>query len=113
MSTSGTVAWTLKRDAIINAALRKLSVISGGSSPQSYEVTNAAEALNAMCKGFAADGMPIWAIKSQSFYTTINTTNYVIANGQTIDAAMPLKIVQAERQATSTSVNVPMNILTQ
>jgi len=113
MSTSGTVAWTLKRDAIINAALRKLSVLSGGSSPQSYEVTNAAEALNAMCKGFAADGMPIWAIKSYTFTTTANTSTYVIADGQTINAAVPLKIIQAERISTSGAANVPMNIMNQ
>ena len=113
MSTSGTVVWTLKRDAIINAALRKISVLSGGSSPATYEVTNAAEALNAMCKGFEADGMPIWAIKSYTFTTTANTATYAIANGQTIDAAVPLKILQAERISTSGAANVPMNIMNQ
>lgn len=113
MSTSGTVAWTLKRDAIINAALRKLSVLSGGSSPQTYEVTNAAEALNAMCKGFAADGMPIWAIKSYAFTTVANTSTYVIADGQTINAAVPLKVLQAERISTSGAANVPMNVMNQ
>lgn len=111
MSTSGTVAWTLKRDAIINAALRKISVLSGGSSPETFEVTNAAEALNAMCKGFAADGMPIWAIRSYSFTPTINLATYTIGTGQTLDTLVPLKIIQAERISTSGAANVPMNVM--
>ena len=41
MSTSGTTTWKLNRDAVISAALRKLSVLSGGSTPETYQVTTA------------------------------------------------------------------------
>lgn len=110
MSTSGTTTWSLQRDAIINSALRKLAVLSGGSSPQTYEVTNAAEALNAMIKGFQTDGMPVWAIKSYTF-TVSATSQYLIGNGQTLNTPMPLKVVQAYRNQ-SNSVNIPMNVYT-
>lgn len=108
MSTSGTSTWSLKRDAVINSALRKLSVLSGGSSPAAYEVSNAAEALNAMIKGFQADGMPVWAIKEYTFTTVAGTGTYNIGTGQTLNTPMPLKVVQAYRIEQSGAVNVPM-----
>jgi hypothetical protein len=110
MSTSGTTVWALQRDAVINSALRKLSVLSGGNSPQTYEVTNAAEALNAMIKGFQAEGMPVWAIKEYTFTTVANTASYNIGNGQTLATPMPLKIIQADRVESTGSVNIPMEI---
>lgn len=111
MSTSGTSSWTLTRDSVINAALRKLAVISGGSAPQTYEVSNATEAFNAMVKGFQADGMPVWAIKKYSFTVTSGTATYNIGTGQTLDTPVPLKVIQAYRTP-SGGVNVPMNIYT-
>ncbi|MDE3022481.1 MAG: hypothetical protein KGI54_11550 [Pseudomonadota bacterium] len=112
MSTSGTTVWSLQRDSVINGALRKLAVLSGGSAPATYEVSNAAEALNAMIKGFQTDGMPVWAIKKYTFTVVSGTPSYTIGNGQTINTPMPLKVIQAYRNQTN-SVNVPMNIYTE
>ena len=112
MSTSGTTIWSLKRDAVINSALRKLSVLSGGSAPDAYEVTNGAEALNAMIKGFIADGMPAWAIKEFTFTTTANVSSYDIGVGLTLNTPMPLKVVQGFRRESSTGSNIPLNVYT-
>lgn len=111
MSTSGTTTWSLNRDQVISAALRKLAVLSGGSSPETYQVTDATQALNAMLKGFQTDGMPLWAVKSYTFTTVSGTNTYVMGIGQTINIDAPLKITQAWRNQGS-SVNVPMNIYT-
>lgn len=111
MSTSGTTVWSLQRDEVINGALRKLAVLSGGSSPATYEITNAAETLNAMVKGFQADGMPVWAIKKYTFTVVSGTSVYNIGNSQTLNTPMPLKVLQAYRNQAN-SVNVPMNIYT-
>ncbi len=112
MSTSGTTVWSLKRDAVIAAALRKLAVLSGGSVPEAYEITQASEALNAMIKGFQVDGMPVWAIKEYTFSTVVDAESTNIGVGQTLDTPMPLKIVQAYRRETSTATNIPLNIYT-
>jgi len=111
MSTSGTTTWKLNRDAVISAALRKLSVLSGGSTPETYQVTNATEALNAMIKGFQEDGMPVWAMKSYTFTTIVGQASYDIGTGQALDTPMPLKVTQAWRNQTPTSSNVPMNVV--
>lgn len=112
MATSGTTTWSLNRDQVINAALRKLAVLSGGSTPAAYEVTNANEALNAMLKAFQADGMPIWAMKSYSFTTVAGTAAYNIGNSQTLNTPMPLKVTQAWRSSGTSYSNVPINVYT-
>jgi len=111
MSTSGVTTWSLQRDAVINSALRKISVLSGGSSAAAYEITNATEALNAMLKAFQADGMPLWAIKKYTFTTTTTVAAVNIGDGQTLNTPAPLKVLQAYRNQGS-SVNVPMNVYT-
>ncbi len=112
MATSGTTTWSLNRNQVIEAALRKLAVLSGGSSPETYQVTNANEALNAMVKAFHADGMPVWAMKGYTFTVTSGTSAYNIGNSQTINTPMPLKIVQAVRANGTEYSNVPLNIYT-
>lgn len=112
MATSGTTTWSLNRNQVIEAALRKLAVLSGGGSPETYQVTNANEALNAMVKAFHADGMPVWAMKSYTFTVTSGTSAYNIGNSQTINTPMPLKIVQAVRANGTEYSNVPLNIYT-
>jgi hypothetical protein len=112
MSTSGVTTWSANRDTVINSAFRKLGVLSGGSSPQTYQVTDATTALNAMVKGFQTDGMPVWALKTYSFTTQVNVPAYNIGVSQTLNTPMPLKIIQAYYNQTN-SANVPMNVYTQ
>lgn len=112
MAISGTNTWTLKRDGIVNSALRKLSVLSGGALPAQYEIDNAVEALNAMIKGFQADGMPVWEMDKYTFTTVAGVAKYQIGEGMTLNTPDPLKVVQAYRNQLN-SVNVPMNIYTQ
>lgn len=111
MSTSGVVTWSPNRDSIINSALRKCAVLSSGSSATTTQITEAAEALNAMIKGFQTDGLQVWALKKQTFTVTAGVAAYNIGNGQTIATPVPLKVVQAYRNQTN-SVNVPMNVYT-
>lgn len=112
MATSGSSVWTLNRDQVINAALRKLAVISGGSTPEAYQISDATVALNAMLKAFQADGMPLWAMKSHTFTTSPGVATYNIGVGQTINVPQPLKIVQAYRSQGTNYSNVPLNIYT-
>ena len=112
MSTSGTTVWKLNRDQIITAALRKLGVVSGGSTPETYQITNGAEALNALVKRLEADGMPLWSIKTYTFTTVAGDADYPIGPGQLYNTAKPLKIFQAWRNDSTNYSNVPLNIYT-
>ena len=112
MSTSGTTTWKLNRNEIIYAALRKLGVLSGGSTPEAYQVTDGTQALNAMIKAFETDGMPLWSIKSYTFTVTTGTAAYNIGPSQTFNTNKPLKVIQAWRNDSTSYSNVPMNIYT-
>lgn len=112
MSTSGDTTWQLQRDQIIAAALRKVG-FAEGETPNATQITNAAEALNAIIAHLRADGMPVWAMKTFSFSTTAGVQDYNIGVGQTINTPMPMKLTQAMRVNTIGGNRVPMNIYTQ
>ena len=110
MSTSGTTTWSLKRDSIINAALRKLAVLPSGGSASTTQITDATEAMNTMLKGFMVDGMPLWAIKEYTFNTVAGTNAYNIGNGQTLATPMPMKVIQGYRIESPGASNIPLNV---
>lgn len=62
MATSGSYDWTLNRDQIITAALRKLGVLEPGATPSTSQLTYCAEQLNAMVKEWANDGVRLWTL---------------------------------------------------
>jgi hypothetical protein len=111
MATSGTTTFDLTRDSIINAALRKLSVIAKGQTAETLDVTNASEALNVMLKTFETKGMPLWAINEYTFPMTATRT-YNIGVGKTLNTPAPLKITQAYIKDTITNYSTPINIQT-
>jgi len=80
MATSGSYNFATSRTGIIEAALRKLQVLAEGQSANSTQLTNGAEALNFMLKAWAADGMPLWAIKYVYVYPIAGTNNVTISS---------------------------------
>jgi hypothetical protein len=110
MATSGTYVWTENRDQVIKGALRKLAVLPSGGSPSTNQTTDATEALNALMKALNAEGMPLWAVTSYSFNPVVGTNSYTIGIGQTLNTAAPLKLIQARRLDSGSTVAVPMNI---
>ena len=112
MATSGDTTWQLQRDQIIAAALRKVG-FAEGETPNTTQISYAAEALNALITSWRADGMPVWAMKTFSFSVTANVQNYEIGVGQTVNTPLPLKLTQAIRVETNGGNRVPLNIYTQ
>lgn len=109
MATSGDTTWQLQRDQIIAAALRKVG-FAEGETPNATQITNAAEALNALIQSWRADGMPVWAMKTFTMNLTAGVQDYNIGVGQTINTPMPMKLTEAIRIQSGT--RVPLNIYT-
>lgn len=109
MATSGVTTWQLNTGSIISAALRKIAAISKGQTVDTYDTTAGTEALNAMLKSFASEGMPLWAIKEYTFSLTA-TSDYLIGVGQTLATSAPLKIIQA--YITTNGYSIPLTIQT-
>ena len=86
MTTSGTYDFSINRDQLIAGALRLAGVIAQGETPSASQVSDAATSLNMMVKAWAADGMPLWAIKETTipFVAGTNSTtliNYAVPSG--------------------------------
>lgn len=105
MATSGVTAYTYTRDQIINAALRKLGVLSEGVSANSSQLSTGAEALNLVTLYFQTLGMPLWARKERSVTMVVGTDTY------TLTGPVPKKIYQAIRVDGVSLSETPMEIL--
>ena len=89
MASSGVTAYTYTRDQIINAALRKLSVLSEGVSANATQLSTGAEALNLLILQYQALGMPLWSRKVKTTTMVSGTSSY------TLSSPKPLKVFQA------------------
>lgn len=77
MSTSGTTTWTLNRNEIIKAALRRLRKINPAvSSMNAQDVEDCSEALNLMIKEWATDSVLLWLNEEICLFQQYNTQFY-------------------------------------
>ena len=111
MATSGSTNFATSRDSLIAASLRMAGAIAQGDTPSPTLVSEAAEALNMLVKAKMADGMPLWAMKKYSITLTA-TADYTIGVSATVNTPKPLKIVQAFLHNTSSSIDIPLRIIT-
>jgi len=113
MAQSGSYNITTSRDGIIKRAYRICDIIGIGEDPSTSQVTEAAEALNDIVKEMAADGMPLWAIKTSSAITMVaSTAAYAIGVGATVNQNAPLKILNAWLRNTTTNEDTPLLLIT-
>jgi len=64
MTTSGSIDFSVSRDALIKAALQHIMVLQDGDDPSATQLSEAATLLNMLVKAKMADGMPLWALKT-------------------------------------------------
>lgn len=95
MSTSGSTDFSVSRDDIIKGALRALSVIASGETPSASEITDGAEALNIMCKGWQAEDIGLWLIDTGTITLVADQQSYTIGTGGDLAVTKPLDIVEA------------------
>lgn len=104
MASSGIYTYTYTRDQIINAALRKLAVLSEGTPANSVQLTTGAEALNLLTLQLQVLGMPLWARKTVVIPMIAGVSSY------TLTAPRSIKVVQAYRNDTANPTNVSIEI---
>lgn len=107
-----TTTFSITRDDIITAALRKLGVVAQGEDATADMITEAAFALNTLVKSWEADGMPLWALRTTPIPLSAGVASYTIGTGQTVDTDKPLKVIQAWNRTISSSIDVPMRLIT-
>jgi hypothetical protein len=85
MATSGSTSWELNRNELIAAAYRKLGIPGEDNSLSSTQITDGAEALNAVIALAVTDGMPLW--KRTTVQQTLSTTSQVYTISDAIKIA--------------------------
>lgn len=106
MTTSNSTDFSVTRDDIIKRALRLIGVIAQGETPTTEQVTEAAMALNGLVKAWAADGMPLWAIKQRVVTLVAGQSTY------TLQTPKPLKVFQAWNHSTTSNIDIPIRVIT-
>lgn len=116
MAISGNANWNMTRDAIINAAFRKIGVAVDGATATATQQTNAQEALNNVVFSLYAQGMPVWAMTTTNFSLVQGQIAYPVGLGigtGNLNIQAPLKVVQAFTRDNISNTDIPMNIYTQ
>jgi hypothetical protein len=119
MAISGSANWNYTRDQIINAAFRKLGIISDGATATTTQATSAQEALNNLIFTLYAQGMPVWAMTTTYFNMVQGQGAYPVGLGigtGNLNITAPLKITQAwnlDVTDPTATWRIPMNIYTQ
>jgi hypothetical protein len=111
MSTSGVTTNQLTRDQYISAAMRKLSVLAKGQTPDTEDLTNGTLAFNALIAEFRSLGMPLWARNTYTFSPTLNNISYNIGVGQTLNTPYPINILQAYRLDSGQTTHIPIDVV--
>ena len=112
MTTSST--YSITRDQVIVAALRKLQVVELGATPDSATINNAAQALNVMIKAWMTQGIKLWTVQQYTLPLVAGQTSYTIgSSGMNVTANKPLKVIQAWMRNTAVSPNIdtPMQVI--
>lgn len=93
MATSGTYNFSVTRDQVITAALRKCGSYGLGDTIPPEEIDDAAFALNLMLKEMAINGLPLWCVQDIAIPMVAGQTSYNVsaASGTTL----PLRILDA------------------
>lgn len=116
MAISGDASWTMTRDAIINAAFRKIGVAVDGATATATQLVNAQEALNNLVFSLYAQGMPVWAMTTTYFTPVLGQIAYPVGLGigtGNLNIQAPLKITQAFSRDNISNTDIPMNVYTQ
>jgi hypothetical protein len=93
MTTSNITIYELNRDKIIAAAMRKLGVLAKGQSPDTEDLTNGMQALNAIIAEFQTLGMQLWSREDYTLTLVEDQSIYTIGLTQDVDIAFPLKVL--------------------
>lgn len=104
MPTSGTYAFTVSRDDVINAALRTLGAYGAQDTVPVADITNCAQALNILVKTWVMKGMPLWCVETFPTPMIVGQLTYDLALTST-GGYVPKKLTDAFLRNTTNGVN--------
>lgn len=113
MATSGTYAFDVTRDQVIEAALRSLGVIGAGETATAEDRTNAAFALNLIMKSLPIETWLLWCYQDIAVPLVSGTASYTLGPTGTVVGVRPLRIAKGWMRNTNVTppIDTPMEQL--
>lgn len=108
MATSGTYAFTVTRDQLIEAALRTLQVYGIGDTIPTEAVTNCAQALNIWCKSLVKKGLLLWCVQEIEIPMVAAQSAYAV--GPSSGHPRPLRVTDAFLRTTASETDVQLTV---
>jgi hypothetical protein len=94
MPSTGTAAFTITRDGMISAALKRLRVLQEGVAANANQLSDASDALNMMLKSWATKGLKLWCYQQVIVPMQAGKQNYTIGpSGADVIATRPLRVL--------------------
>ena len=109
MTVSGSSDFTRTRDQIIKRALRLVGSIKAGETPDAQEVTDAAEALNAMVKRWQKKQLHVWAVAEATLFPQASQVKYSLSSSSTDHATETFYETAVTTAATASSTTIAVN----
>lgn len=107
--------FSVTRDDIIRAALRKLDVIGEGQTPSTEDYTNCAFALNIMIKAWEKDGFYLWKVVDIPVTTVSANEAYQIGDTATGTGAKvtnrPIRLMDSCYIRDADGVDTPLTLI--
>jgi len=111
MSTSGVTIYQLTRNQLIEAAISKLGVLARGQTPDTEDYTKGALSLNALVAYLRAKGLPLWSRQEYTLTLSADVSSYTFGDGEEVDTAYPLKMLEAYSVPVSGTSRIPVEII--
>lgn len=112
MASSGSVNFTVNRDEIIKAALRKIGSLSRGVTAPAADIADGAQALNLIVKQWQgkadfAPGLKVWTRKRGYLFPALDTAEYTIGpNGTHATSSFRQTTLSAAEAAGQTALSL-------
>jgi len=116
-----TTTYSVTRDQVILAALRKLGQIEPGDTAATVDsniISNCAQSLNLMLKQWMTDGIKLWTYNEYVLPLVASQTSYVIGpSGPGLVGDKPLRLIQGQgltflrNTSVTPNIDTPMQIL--
>lgn len=114
--TARTTTFSVTRDDIIKAALRKLGVLGEGEVPSAEDTTNCAFALNLLLKAMEVDSIYLWKLSDITLPLLSGTNSYQIGPTATGTGALvtdrPNRILDTCFVRDASNIDTPVAVIT-
>jgi hypothetical protein len=110
MASTGTAAYTVTRDELIEAAFRLLRVLNETDVPNATQIKWANVALNMLLKNMQSNGLQLWTYQLVAIPMVVGQTSYTIGpSGADVTTTRPLRLFDGSYIRDATAPTCPID----